>query len=85
MPMRRSLVPRVRSLLVGAKIDEAGRAHNCKANVSHRINRGDKRLKVPKRQGRGWDHYCLECAEKIVARDFTLLSALAGEIDSVKT
>lgn len=72
-------MPRVRSLLEHVEIDQAGKAHNCQANARHRIERGDKRLKV--RNGRSWDHYCLACARTIVQRDIAALSALGPQLE----
>jgi hypothetical protein len=67
-------MPRIKSLLTHVGIDEAKHAHNCQANANHRIERGDKRLKV--RNGRSWDHYCVSCATLIIERDIAQLRAL---------
>ena len=75
-------MPRIRSLRIRAQVDVARRAHNCQGNARHRVERGDKRLKV--RNGRGWDHYCLECARIIVHRDIEALEALARELDPAR-
>ena len=72
-------MPRIKSLLIRAEVDVAQRAHNCQGNIRHRVERGDKRLKV--RNGRSWDHYCLECAGSIVRRDIGALEALARDMD----
>lgn len=64
----------VKSLVLQVGIDVAGKAHNCQANSRHRIEKGDLRLKV--RKGRSWDHYCLACAESIIARDILKLTEL---------
>lgn len=72
-------MPRIRSLRIRAEIDVARKAHNCQANARHRIERGDKRLKV--RNGRSWDHYCLECATNIIRRDIAALEALGRVLD----
>ena len=72
-------MPRIRSLRIRAEVDVAQRAHNCQGNTRHRIERGDKRLKV--RNKRSWDHYCLECATTIVRRDIVELEALARALD----
>ena len=60
-----------KSLIIGVKIDQAARAHNCQASARHRIEKGDVRLKV--KNGRSWDHYCLACAKTIVAKDVAAL------------
>ncbi len=72
-------MPRIKSLVTRAEVDVAQRAHNCQGNTRHRIERGDRRLKV--RNGRSWDHYCLECAKVIARRDIATLEALARELD----
>lgn len=64
----------LKSLIESVKIDVALRAHNCQANARHRVERGDIRLKV--RNGRSWDHYCRECASKIITRDIARLTVL---------
>lgn len=65
---------RIKSLIIQARIDTAGKAHDCQANALHRVNKGDLRLKV--RNGRSWDHYCRACAETIIARDIRKLTDL---------
>ena len=72
-------MPRTKSLRIRAEVDMAQRAHNCQGNARHRIERGRKRLKV--RNGRSWDHYCLDCARKIVCRDIAALEALACKLN----
>lgn len=73
-------MPRVKSLLIRAEIDEAKKAHNCQANATHRIERGDRRLKV--RNGRSWDHYCIPCAVVIIGRDIATLQALQPRLQT---
>jgi hypothetical protein len=65
-----------KSLVIQVRVDIAAKAHNCQASAKHRIEKGDARLKV--RKGRSWDHYCRDCAEKMLARDIAKLSALQG-------
>lgn len=74
-------MPRIKSLIIRAEIDGAQRAHNCQGNASHRINRGDKRLKV--RNGRSWDHYCVSCAIIILGRDIEALRVLQRTFDNL--
>lgn len=63
-----------RSLVTRAMVDVVERAHDCQANHGRRLVKGEVRLKV--RNGRTWEHYCRECAEKIIARDLAKLTAL---------
>ena len=72
MPMPKSIIKRV-------AIDEAQRAHNCQHNSRHRIARGDKRLKVW--NSRSFDHYCLDCALKIIERDIQKLKDLTQQLE----
>ncbi len=69
----------LRSLLTSARIDQAGASHNCQRNSSHRVTKGQSRLKV--RNGRSWDHYCLECAKLIVGTDMTKLVSLKAAME----
>ena len=64
----------VKSLVIRVEVDHALKAHNCQASAKHRIQRGDVRLKV--RNGRSWDHYCVDCAAVILERDIAELKAL---------
>lgn len=64
----------IRSLIDQAQVDRALSSHNCQANSRHRIAKGDIRLKV--KTGRSWEHYCVECARKIIERDMAKLSLL---------
>jgi len=66
-----------KSLVIRVEIDKTVRAHNCQANPRHRLEGGDKRLKV--RNGRSWDHYCASCAAVIIGRDIEELQALQRE------
>ncbi len=70
-------MPRIRSVVIRIEVDEAKKAHNCQANASHRILKGDRRLKV--RNRRSWDHYCLCCAAVIIGRDIVELQTLHGQ------
>jgi hypothetical protein len=64
----------IKSLVTRVEIDEALKAHNCQASAKHRIERGNRRLKV--RNGRSWDHYCVPCALAILERDIAKLQEL---------
>ena len=71
-----------KSLVIRVLIDQALKAHNCQASDKHRIERGDRRLKV--RKGRSWDHYCASCAAVILGRDIEKLTTLQRELSSPK-
>ena len=77
-------MPRIKSLIASVKVEEAKKAHNCRWNrASHRINRGDKRLKV--KDGRNSLLYCLACAKSIVRRDIERLQKLQKELEDFGT
>jgi hypothetical protein len=71
-------MPRPKSILQRVEIDEVHRAHNCQHNAAHRLERGDKRLKVW--DGRSADNYCVTCALSIITRDITKLQELAESL-----
>ena len=71
-------MPRPKSFLLSMQVDEAKIAHNCQSNSKHRLNRGDKRLKVS--NGRGDDHYCVECAVDFINRDIAKLQSVLKEL-----
>ena len=74
----RCSVPGTRTLITRAEVDLAKRGHNCKRNQNHRIEQGCRRLKI--RNGRSWDHYCMQCAKLIIERDMAKLETLAQEV-----
>lgn len=74
-------MPRIKSLLIRVEVDEAQRAHRCQATASHRLERGDRRLKV--RNGRSWDHYCAACAAVMIERAIADLQALQPQFPPI--
>lgn len=72
-------MPKTKSLLIRAEPDVVKRAHNCQGNRRHRLQAGERRLKV--RQGRSWEYYCGTCASAIVAADLRRLDALAANFE----
>ena len=69
-----------KSLVQRSEVDQALKSHNCKANAKHRIQPGDRRLKVY--VDRSHKHYCTECALKIIEADIAKLQALAEQLQS---
>ena len=67
-----------KSLVQRSEIDQVQKAHNCQANSKHRLERGDRRLKVY--VDRSHDHYCKECALKIIEADILRLQELALQL-----
>jgi hypothetical protein len=73
-------VARIKSLLIGAQIDQAKHSHNCQANDAHRIQAGDARLKV--RSGRSPDYYCSDCAKRMIERGIADLQQLQRDFQA---
>jgi hypothetical protein len=71
---------KIKSLIIRSEIDEALKSHNCQHSAKHRIAKGEKRLKV--RNGRSWDHYCLECAKSILQHDAQKIEELARVVET---
>lgn len=71
-------MPRPKSILKRVEIDVAQKAHNCQHNSKHRIQSGQKRLKVWK--DRSCEHYCLDCASDIIKRDAEKLQNFLSEL-----
>ena len=71
-------MPRPKSILQRVEVDEVKHAHNCQHNRTHRLERGDKRLKLWKQ--RSPDHYCVACALEIIARDVAKLQEIAEQL-----
>lgn len=69
---------RPKSILQRVEVDVVKRAHNCQHNASHRLKQGDKRLKV--RNDRSAEHYCVQCADKIIQGDIEKLQLLASQL-----
>ena len=64
----------IKSLIDQVRIEVAIKAHNCRANKAHRIERGQVRLAV--REGLGWLTYCADCAARMIDADIAKLQRL---------
>lgn len=67
-----------KSLVQRSEVDQVQKAHNCQSNQKHRLQRGERRLKVWK--DRSPDHYCVACALAIIERDIEILQCLARQL-----
>ena len=70
-----------KSFLKNISIDTAKLSHFCKHNKKHKINKGDKRLKL--KEGRASQHFCIECAKESLTRDINELNTLLTELEKV--
>lgn len=73
-------MPRPKSILRRVEVDEVKRAHNCQHNVKHRLQSGEKRLKIW--SDRSPDNYCVACALNIISRDIERLQELMRQLSS---
>ncbi len=71
-------MPRPKSILQRIEVDVALRAHDCQHNSRHRLQRGDKRLKLKQSS----EHYCVACALAIIERDIAKLQEIAEQLQS---
>jgi hypothetical protein len=53
---------------------QAGRAHDCRNNKNHRIEKGQRRLTI-KSDG-DEHHYCISCAKSFLQADIQRLESL---------
>lgn len=63
-----------RSLLVSMEWTVAERAHDCRYNKKHRLQKGDRRLTIKSDGER--HHYCVACAKSFFEYDLKRLRAL---------
>lgn len=73
---------RPKSLIVSMEIATVSRAHDCRHNKNHRLERGDRRLTV--RLDGDEHHYCLACAKIFLARDIERLRAFLTEVEALE-
>jgi hypothetical protein len=73
-------VAKPKSFLKRIEVDVAQRAHDCQHNPSHRLERGDKRLKLTVE--RTTEHFCVACALKFIALDQEKLQQIVRELVS---
>lgn len=62
----------VKSIIMRSRVELAKRAHDCQANSSHRIEKGDVRLVI----GEDEKKYCRDCALKIIEKGQERLDVL---------
>ena len=74
---------RPKSLIVSMEITTAGRAHDCRYNKNHRLEKGVRRLTI--RSEGDEHHYCLACAKTFLVKDIERLQALLAEVVSVSS
>lgn len=76
-------MPRPRSVVASMKITVVARAHACRHNKGHRLEKGMQRLTV--RSDGADHHYCLTCATGFLTRGVVELQELLDEVLKIKT
>jgi len=74
-------MPRPKSLVVTMEITTAGRAHDCRYNKKHRLEKGIQRLTV--REDGDEHHYCLPCGKTFLVQGVERLKSLLAEIETL--
>lgn len=71
----------LKSLLVSMELSVAGRAHGCRHNKNHRVEKGEPRLSI--KVDRSHHHYCLACARKFMAASLHRLNELNDSVNAL--
>lgn len=70
-----------KSLIVSMAITSAGRAHNCRYNKKHRLEKGSKRLTI--KSNGDEHHYCIACARIFLLKDIDRLNLLLADVNEI--
>jgi hypothetical protein len=71
----------LKSLIASMEITTVGRAHPCRYNKRHRLEKGMQRLTV---MSDGDPHnYCLACAKRFFEKDIERMETLKAEIEAL--
>ena len=71
-------------LILKCNIEKAKRKHFCKHSKNHSIQSGESRLTITLQDGRGTlQHYCRECALKMIEQTFGELNTLKAQLESI--
>ena len=70
-----------RSLILKMEITTVGRAHDCRYNKRHRLEKGQRRLTIYTDGDK--QHYCLACAKLFLRNDVQRLRQLLAEAEAL--
>lgn len=70
---------RAKSVLVSMEITTVGRAHDCRFNKKHRLEKGMSRLTI--KEDGDEHHYCLSCARTFLLQGAVRLQTLLQEME----
>ena len=71
-------MPRPKSVVASMEITTVARAHNCRHNMNHRLEKGMTRLTI--RTDGDDRHYCLSCARTFLTQGIARLQALLDRV-----
>jgi hypothetical protein len=74
-------MPRPKSVVVSMEITTVGRAHDCRFNKNHRLEKGMQRLTI--KEDGDEHHYCLPCARSFVLQGSARLRTLLADIEQL--
>jgi len=72
-------MPRLKSVVVSMEVTTAGRAHDCRYNKNHRLEKGMSRLTI--KDDGDQHHYCLPCAKTFLVHGVDRLRTLLAEVE----
>lgn len=71
-------MPRQKSILKKISVDKAMRTHSCQHVKTHRVQQGEKRLKLT--VNRTHEHFCTQCALQIIHSDIEKLQKIRDQL-----
>ena len=71
----------LKSLIVSMEITTVGRAHDCRYNKRHRLEKGNRRLTI--RSDGDEHHYCIECAKVFLRKDVERLRQFLEQVEAL--
>lgn len=74
-------MPRAKSVIVNMEITSVGRAHYCRYNKNHRLEKGMKRLTINENGDEA--HYCLTCGMTFLKNGVKRLQSLIEEVGQI--
>ena len=72
-------MPRPKSVVASMEITTAGRAHGCRYNKNHRLEKDMSRLTI--KEDGDEHHYCLPCARTFLLQGSERLRILLAEVE----
>jgi len=70
-----------KSLIASMEITTVGRAHDCRYNKRHRLEKGQRRLTVYSDGDE--HHYCLDCAKVFLRKNVERLRQFLNDVEAL--